>query len=363
MSKKITSNMSRARWAGPVTAGLMLALAGAPVFAQNNNGNSETKPATQASQEGLPSVDKLAEMTVEAVGGRENIEKVKTLHTVMSMSVQGMAITVESKWSRDGGRFTKSGSPFSNEMRGTDGTTAWMKVGQGSYMLIDGAQAEQLHDQASLHIEMLNPKKLSDRMESSEVVAREEFNGRMCYKVRFDSEDTEGERHVFFDASNGMPMGMSETEQTPMGKQSAKFTLGDWKTIDGVKFFHTMTIETPQLPDGSAEMKLTTLEVNTLDKDTFALPAEVKELVANADKPAEEDTGGNEVASGDEIKLEDLPEAYRERTKMMLEQVKQAGKESIEVALQQYEQVLPNIPEGNDKLTLQYIIQELKKVK
>lgn len=347
-----------------LTAGLMLAIAGAPAVAQNNgNGTLEASASAQASQSGLPSVDELAEMTVKSIGGRENLENVKTLHTVMTMSIQGIDITIDSKWSREGGRITQSQTPLGPDTRGTDGTTTWMKMGAGNYTLIDGAQAEQLHDQASLHIEMLNPKKLSERMDGSEVVAREEFNGRMCYKVRFDSDESEGLRFVYFDANDGLPMGMAETEQTPMGEQSAQFTLGDWKTINGVKFFHTMTIKAAQLPNGSAEMKVTTLEVNTLDKDTFELPAEVKELVANAGNPAESDAGGNEVAAGDEIKLEDLPEAYRDRTKMMLEQMKLAGPDGIAAALQQYEQVMPNLPEGNDKLTLQYIVQELKKVK
>lgn len=363
MSKKFNYTMLRVRLTGPITAGLMLAVAGAPALAQNNGGSSlEAAASAQASQDGLPSVEKLAEMVVKAIGGRDNIDRVKTLRTVMSMNVSGMAITMENKWGRDGGRWSKSS--FASGETGTDGTTAWMKAADGSYILIGDAQAQELNGQASMHMMMLDPEELKKNMQSMEVVGREEFDGRMCYKLRFQPKNSEDHSFIFFDASDGMPRGMMETQPGLSGEpQTSKIMLGDWKTIEGVKFFHSMKVESPGIPGGSAEMKVTTLEVNKLDKDTFALPAEVKELVANADKPAESDAGENEVATGEEIQLEDLPEAYRERTKMMLEQMKQAGAEGIAAALQQYEQVMPSIPEGNDKLTLQYIIQELKKVK
>lgn len=363
MSKKFNYTMSRVRLTGPITASLMLAVAGAPALAQNNGSSSlEAAASVQASQNGLPSVEKLAEMAVKAIGGRENINKVKTMHTVMGMNVSGMAITMENKWARDGGRWSKSS--FAIGEKGTDGTTAWMKAADGSYALLGPDQAEELNGQASMHMLMLDPEELQKNVKSMEVVGREEFDGRMCYKLRFQPKNSETHNFIFFDASDGMPRGMMETQPGLSGEpQTSKIMLGDWKTIEGVKFFHSMKVESPGIPGGSAEMKVTTLEVNKLDEDAFALPAEVKELVANADQPAESDTGGNEVASGDEIKLEDLPENLRDQTQKTIEGVKQAGAQAIKVALEQYEQAMPYVPEGDNKLTLQYMIQELKKVK
>jgi|GEM_PF-1687067 len=361
MYQKITASISRTRLTAPITAGLMLAIAGAPALAQNSGNSAEsTMAAAPANQEGLPSVEELTEMVVKAIGGRENIDNVKTLHTVLTMSVGGMNITMDNKWSREGGRLTKSETPFGNTEMGSDGTTAWSRMPDGSYLILSDDQIEQLDGQASMHMSMVDPKELKKNMETMEVVGREEFNGRAALKVRFEPKASEDHGFMFFDASDGMPLGMRQTDATPMGEQTTTMTLGDWKTIQGVKFFHTMKVEAPGMPGGSAEMKVTTLEVNKLDEDVFALPAEVKELAANAGSSNEE---GNEGGDADAITLEDLPEAYRDRAKATIDQMSMGGKQAINRSLPQLESALSSLPEGDDKLTLQYIIQELKKVK
>jgi outer membrane lipoprotein-sorting protein len=299
-------------------------------------------------------------MVIKAIGGRENIEKVKTLHTVMNMSFGGMNVTMDNKWSREGGRLTKSETPFGNSEMGTDGTTAWTKLPDGSYMILGEEQVGQLDSQASMHMGMLDLKEFQKNMDRTEVVGREEFNGRMAYKLRFEPKDSEGHGFMYFDVNDGMPLGLKQTDSTPMGEQTTTMTLGEWKTVEGVKFFHTMKVQAPGMPGGSAEMKVTTLEVNKLDEGVFALPAQVKELAANSE---EADEGGNEEAAADEIKLEDLPESVREQIKQSLAAVKQGGAQAIEAAVQQYERALPQIPEGDMKLQLQYMIQELKKAK
>ncbi len=343
-----------------LAAGLVLALAGIPAIAQNSGGNSqETKPA--AGQADLPSIERLTEMTVEAVGGRENIEKIKTLHTVMTMSVGGMNITMDNKWSRSGGRMAKSETPFGNSEMGSDGTTAWTKLPDGSYVILEGDQASQLDSQASMHMGMIDPKELKKNMETMEVTGREEFDGRMAYKVKFQPKASQGSGFMYFDVNNGMPLGMKQTESTPMGEQTTTMTLADWKTVEGVKFFHTMKVTAPGMPGGgSADMKVTTLEVNKLDESAFALPAQVKEMAAGSGGSEDQ---GTEEAAGDDIKLEDLPEASRDQIKQTIASIKQGGAQAIEAALQQYERALPQIPEGDMKLQLQYMIQELKKAK
>lgn len=340
---------------------LALTTTSLPVLAQNSgDSNKSTTTAATENQEGLLSVEELTDMVAKAVGGRENIDKVKTLHTVMKMSLGGMDMTMNNKWSREGGRLAKSETPFGNTEMGSDGTTAWSKLPDGSYVLLSDDQVEQLDGQASMHIGMIDLKEFKKQMGTLEVVGREEFNGRAAYKLRFEPKAAEGHGFMFFDASDGMPLGIRHTEATPMGEQTTTMTLGDWKTIEGVKYFHTMKVEIPGMPGGATEMKVTTLEVNKLDEDEFALPAEVKELVASEGNSIRGDNEGGDV---DEIALEDLPEAYRDRAKTAIEEMKTNGKQAIDRSLPQLESALSSLPEGDDKLTLQYIIQELKKVK
>ena len=370
--------MSKSMYARRVlTAGLMLAFAGSTALAQNNNqnnnnqggGNSpqQPKPAMQQAQEGMPTFDEIAEMAVKAIGGREALGKVKTLHTVMSMNVMGSDITMDSKWGREGGRISKTESPFGNTEMGSNGTTAWMKMptpdGTGRFVLIDGMQAEQMDSQASMHMNILDPKLVADNMSSLEVVGKEEFDGRMAHKVRFVPKEEGGYGFMYFDANSGQPLGLQQTQEGPMGEETSTITLGEWKTVEGVKFFHKMTISAPSMPGGEIVMTVSKLEVNKLADDAFELPEKVKELAAEAEQDVEEtdNTGGNENAGANDIKLEDLPESYRERASMMVQQIKAGGEESIKRSLEQFQQVLDALPEGDDKLTLQYVMQELKK--
>ncbi|GIW73845.1 MAG: hypothetical protein KatS3mg103_0367 [Phycisphaerales bacterium] len=86
----------------------------------------------------------------------------------------------------------------------------------------------------------------------------------------------------------------------------------------------------------------------------------MRELVEKAKQQDQQDAANQDA---DEIKLEDLPEAYRQRATMMIEQLKAGGDEAVQRIIQQYDQMLDALPEGDDKLTLRYVIQELKKAK
>lgn len=341
----------------------VLLMAGSAAVAQNNNQGQpqqDNKPSAQQNQGDLPSLDKVFENAVESVGGKDKLEQIKSVHTVLTMTVMGTDIKMENKWGREGGRFSSNESPFGNSEMGSDGKVAWMKMPGDRYVLLDEQQADQLDSQASMHMNLLDPELMREDMEEMEVVAQEEFDGKAAYKVRFDPKESEGSGFMYFDMRDGRPLGMTQTEQTPMGQQTTTITLGDWKTIEGVQFFHLMKIESPAMPEGSVDMKITKLEVNKLGEDAFELPDEVKQLAANAEN-SEEAGGEGSADAGDEIKLEDLPETYRERARSMVEQMKAGGADAITRTLQQLEQMIDSVPEGDDKQTLRYVIQELKK--
>ncbi len=349
----------------PTSLALCIVLAaGAPALAQNDgNSNGQTAPAVPQDSN-LPSIDKIFADAVESVGGREKIDEIKTLHTVMTMSVMGSEITTVNKWSRDGGRFNSSTSPFGDSEMGSDGKVAWMKMDTDRYVLMEEVQAKQLDGQASMHMNLLDPNRMREEMESLEVVGQEQFGEKTGYKIRFEPKDDQGGGFIYFDVRDGRPLGMTQTSDTPMGKQTTTITLSDWKTIEGVQFFHKMTIASPAMPGGSVEMNVSKLEVNALADDAFELPEQVKELAANED--AEEGNGNDDGGSADasnEIKLEDLAEAHQERAKLMVQQMQANGKAAVDRMLPRLEQTLATMAEGDDKLTMQYVIQELKKTK
>jgi hypothetical protein len=277
------------------------------------------------------------------------------------MSMMGMNMQSEQSWSREGGRMMKMNMMGNEMLQGSDGATAWTKSPVG-YALATDEQKEQLESQSGMFMFMIDFKKFAkDDMQSLEVVGEEEFDGRKCYKLHFTARD-EKEGHVFFDIESGLPAGFTQIEEGEDGEPGDKATmlLKEWKEIEGVKFFHLVTMEVepgPNSPAGGmvdpdgkmrAELRVDEMQINTLKDDHFALPDEVKKLVASA-KDAE---------NAPEIKLEDLtPEQQEEATKM-IDGVKQSG--MVKQVLPQLEASIPQMAEER-KAMMQYIVQELRK--
>ncbi|MCW5756593.1 MAG: hypothetical protein KIT54_05085 [Phycisphaeraceae bacterium] len=343
-----------------LAAGLAILLVALSAFAQNNNAPTENRP--QAGQQGLPTIDEVMDKATRAVGGRENLDNIKTLRSLMAMEVMGAKISIESLWSRKGGRYSKTESDFGNIEMGSDGKNAWMVMPGAGYSLLQGDEANQVDGQASIIMGMLDPKVSRERMDRIEVVGREEFKGRQCIKVYFEPKDSEGHGHMFYDEADGLPKGVRQTENSPMGQQTSTIELSDWKTIEGVLFFHQLRIESPSMPGGALQMKITEIEINKVQESAFELPQAVKALVEDAakKKAANEDEGNN--GGAPEIKFEDLPEELRNQTRTMLDQLKSQGKSRIDMMLPAFEQQLASMAEGSEKQVLKYVIQELRKV-
>lgn len=309
-------------------------------------------PASVAAD--LPTVDEIVANAFKAVGGEAAAREVKTLHAVFEMEFGGQKVIQETSWSRDGGRIVKTSMPGMGEMvQGTDGKVAWRKTAAG-YSLLEDKEARQLDGQGNMYRMVLEPDHLTkDEAESVEVKGKETFTGKECYRVHFvNKEKQEGD--VFFDAESGLVVGSRQTNQTLRGSQTSTMTLADWKETAGVKFFRTINVETQGAGMGPMALKATTLEVNTLGAEAFALPDEVKNL-AEGRQP--EPSGSPAV----EIKLSDLSPDMQTQATQMIDGVKQSGNASIvQSTITGLEQTIPSSPEPQKKM-LQYVVQELKK--
>jgi hypothetical protein len=325
-------------------ASLLAALPGAAASAARD---SIYQPAE------LPSVDEVFASAIKAVGGEEAVREIKTLHAIFEMDFQGQKIINDTSWSRDGGRLSKMSVPGMGEiLQGTDGVTAWRKSPAG-YTLLKGVEAKQFEGQANMYRMVLEPDSLAkEDAQSIEVQAREEFSGADCFRIHYISKDSQ-EGDVFFNAETGLLVGSRQTSQTPRGAQTTTMTLTDWQETAGVMFFRTVNVQT----GGGTNMapmalKATTLEVNTLPADAFALPDEVKKL-AEAQKP--------EAPAAGEIKLSDLGPAEQSQATEMIDGIKGAGDASIvKQTISSLQTAAQHAPEPQKKM-YQYVIQELTK--
>src|ERR1700741_3351808 len=76
--------------------------------------------STSAFHSADPSADEVLADSVKAMGGSEAIAKIKTLRSVMQMTMAGrdgdISVEVESLWSRDGGRIVRQNTMGGREL-------------------------------------------------------------------------------------------------------------------------------------------------------------------------------------------------------------------------------------------------------
>jgi len=300
-----------------------------------------------------PTIDEIFASCVEAAGGRRALDAVKTLHTEGTMTGQGMTADADMYWSRDGKRFVKLVTPFGEIKQGTDGKVYWMHHAASGYMLMDEEEGSQVDFLAGLHMIMLDPKdRFKEKAEKLEVVGTESFNGEECYKVyQLDKDGTEA--HVYFGVDSGLPIGFRSIEED--GTPGDVTTIGDWKVVDGVNFFRTISIQSKDPRQGNSEIKISTIEINKTGDDVFALPEEVEKMAAaQADADENEDSGGA-------IKLSDLTPVQQEQAKQLLAGTRGAPAPQRQQVIAGLEANLALLPESERKM-YEYVVQELKKM-
>ncbi|GIW73844.1 MAG: hypothetical protein KatS3mg103_0366 [Phycisphaerales bacterium] len=76
-----------------------------------------------------------------------------------------------------------------------------------------------MDSQASMHMNIIDPAQIKDKMQTIEVVGKETFNGTSAYKVRFVPKEEPSEGFFYFDAKTYRPLGLRQTVQGPMGEK------------------------------------------------------------------------------------------------------------------------------------------------
>lgn len=127
--------------------------------------------------------------------------------------------------------------------------------------------------------------------EAVEVVAREDFDGRQCYRVRLLSKGGQ-ETFEFFDVQTGLRAGVSRTIDVRPGRVRYVDVFSDWKEVDGVLVpLRTATRSWGRGRQGQLTMmqSIEHVEFDTVDDAVFELPAEVKAALNGEPMPGAEE--------------------------------------------------------------------------
>lgn len=251
------------RWVA-VILGVTLVGRGAPALAQ------DTPPK-------LPTAEKVLDKTIEAQGGKEAFEKIKSRVTKGTIEVtagpQSLKGTIERYEATPDLRYTEVKLGPTSSRTGSDGFVHW-EISQSGAKVLEGDEKEAAIRRARFNA-LLYWRDLYDKVEC---VGKEKIDDHPCVKVvltpRVGAPIT-----AYYDWKNGLPLATEELRKTAEGDLLVREQFEDYREVDGVKLpFRVRRINTAGGQTTTIVYTFQTIEHNTVPPERFDLPEEIKKL-------------------------------------------------------------------------------------
>lgn len=234
--------------------------------------------------------DEVIAKFIEAMGGRKNIDAIKTMRMTSKMIGQGgmeipMVIEVK-KPNKVRVEITFQGM---TGVRAFDGKTGWSMMpfaGRPDPEKMPPDEVKAIEDQADFDGPLLDYKKKGHQVE---FMGKEEEDGSETYKLKVIKKNGNTEYH-FLDAEAFLTVKI-KGKQTIQGTEiEYEATPGDYKKVAGVMVPHTITSSSG--PMGNSTITFDKVEVNVdLPDDRFVMPKVKK---AEPAKPSTDDSAKEE---------------------------------------------------------------------
>ncbi|MCU0712166.1 MAG: hypothetical protein MUC43_08910 [Pirellula sp.] len=240
----------------------------------NKSASAEKKTEKPASD--LPSVDDILARSIEAMGGKEKLQSIKSVVSSGSLSIPAAGIngTVMIRQSL-GGKFKMTAEipGVVDSETGSDGKTIWEMSNVTGAEILDGVRAEQARFQMAL-FPYLDMKKFFDSMECT---GKESFAGEDCYVVVYKNKKS-APMTTYYSVKTGLEKGYRLNTVTAMGELDIVTEVKAYAEADGIKYASQVEAT---LPNGMKQsISMDKVEVNVaLESKDFAPPADVAELI------------------------------------------------------------------------------------
>ena len=223
-------------------------------------GNPVKEELEKSIPEGL-TAESVIEKYIQAIGGKENLEKIQDITIEASTSMNGMEIK-QKIYQKAPNKYAMITSMNENVMmqQAYNGERGIMKGFQGEQEIV-GEDLENLKVSATLNVEL----KYADLGVKLTLEAIEKLEDKDTYKVKVVNP-TGKVTYDYFDIESGLRIQSKETVIVPQGEFTTIQSFSDFKEIDGVKFPFVIKISGVQ----NMELKIDSVSINTeLNDDLF----------------------------------------------------------------------------------------------
>ena len=220
--------------------------------------------AIEASSKVVPTdvtVEKVYSNYIKAVGGAENIKKVKDVTSKINVSVQGMTLEMV-KYDKAPNKTYMVATAGGNEAFKMvfDGTKGYQSQ-MGQKQEYSGTELADVKIDATLNYE-LYAKELGLKTKLMEMT---KVNGKDAYKIEMTPPG--GSTVVqYFDKETGLKVKEDKTTSSPQGSFTQSTSFSDYRAVNGVKFPFKFSQSNPNF---NMDFQIQSLEINKGVKDDF----------------------------------------------------------------------------------------------
>lgn len=223
-------------------------------------GNPVKEEIAKAIPEGV-TAETVIEKYIQAIGGKENLEKMQDITIESSTNMNGMAIT-QKVYKKAPNKFAMVMSMNGNVMMQQifNGERGIMKGFQGEKKL-EGEDLENLKAESALNAE-LKYAKLGVKLT---LEAIEKIDGKDTYEVKL--VNTTGKTtYNYYDIESGLLVQSKETVVVPQGEFTTIQSFSNYQEVEGIKFPFLVKVSGAQ----NMELKVESITINTnLSDDLF----------------------------------------------------------------------------------------------
>lgn len=233
--------------------------------------------AVAAQEAQLPSAREVIDRHIEAIGGREAIESHTSLHAEGILEVVGQGLVGEMELyaaAPDKMLLTVSFPAVGIENRtGYDGEVGWSIDPMTGERLLQGAELQQLVDDADYYADLHEPSKFR----SMETIEQVEFDGRQAYKVALVYEESGREVFEYFEVESGRLIGGEGVQVSIMGSMNVIMVLREYQQFDDLMAPTLMEQDVGGLQ--TIRITIQTIELDNVDPAVFDLPPAIQALI------------------------------------------------------------------------------------
>lgn len=208
--------------------------------------------------------EKILDNYINALGGVEKLGSISSQVIKMTTEMQGMVIEmVSTQKAPDKILITTSMGGNIMQKQVFDGERGQISA-MGQKMELTGSQLVDMKSQARI-IPELDYRNLAYQLK---LVDMESIEGKPAYKVQITSPEGSSKTE-FFDVATGLKIRTVASQDTPMGAMTIAVTLGDYRSVDGIKVpFSLKQVVGPQTID----LKVASVEFNSgIPDDVFSM--------------------------------------------------------------------------------------------